>query len=211
MKRYLIIGFISVYLSTLVWGVVANTLSFGVNSHPMMYMIVWDMFCGWSAYDYRHHLVAEGTDGEYYAVEPAPWGTIYPYGNLPRHQYDYTANFTNEFVKHVLSKTDHVPINRVLLIEETWAKKYNILDHLYSWSYGKEKDIHKYYNLQAVISPEGENVARNYNFINAVSSTQVMENPKIRTMMQSSRPFYEVRVGQRMQPINYSENDYLPR
>jgi len=46
MKRWLSHFTIAVYLAALSWGIVAHALSFGAASHPGMYFLVWDMFCG---------------------------------------------------------------------------------------------------------------------------------------------------------------------
>ena len=50
MKRVLALGFIIAYLGVLTYGNLCHTLRFATSNHPLMYMIVWDMFCGWSAF-----------------------------------------------------------------------------------------------------------------------------------------------------------------
>jgi hypothetical protein len=57
MKRVLSIAFIVAYLGTLNFGILCHMLGYATASHPLMYFIVWDMFCGWSAYDARAYVV----------------------------------------------------------------------------------------------------------------------------------------------------------
>ena len=60
MKRYLTHAMIVAYLGALAFGLFAHTFKFKNYAHPGMYFIVWDMFCGWSGYDVRNHMIAEG-------------------------------------------------------------------------------------------------------------------------------------------------------
>ena len=192
MKRYLIGVFISTYLLALGWGLLAHTFKMGAVCHPFMYFVVWDMFCGWQAFDYRHHIVAEGLDGNYYQVEPAPWGSFKPYSDFERLHYDYKGTFTSNMVKNVLNKTEHPPINRVILIEEFWNKKYNIPDYLYEYAYGREKDQKKYYMVRSTLDEQGLYITRNGSFENVLAASQFMENPRMKQLMHMGKPFYEV-------------------
>ncbi|GAF86661.1 unnamed protein product, partial [marine sediment metagenome] len=74
MKRWLTHLLIVTYLGTLFAGVACHALELGVQSHPGMYMIVWDMFCGWSSYAGRIEVIGEGESGKYYQLAPGPWG-----------------------------------------------------------------------------------------------------------------------------------------
>jgi hypothetical protein len=192
MKRYLACCFISCYLLTLSWGLVAHSFKMGALCHPLMYFIVWDMFCGWQAYDYNQYYIAEAIDGNYYQVDPAPWGSFKPYSDFNRNQYDYRCFFTAPMVKHVLEKTAHPPINRVLVIEEFWNKKYNIPDPIYRYAYGREKDQKKYFSLRATLDHEGNYLTRNLDFENSLAYQQFIENPRMKQLMHQGKPFYEV-------------------
>ena len=66
-KRWAVSLVIVGYLSSLGYGIVCHTLNFNTASHPAMYFVVWDMFCGWSAYANRVHIIGEGEDNKYYA------------------------------------------------------------------------------------------------------------------------------------------------
>src|SRR5262249_43908290 len=83
----LVVGFIASYLGTLSYGIFCHTLGFGVGAHPLMYFIVWDMFCGWTAYDSRVHVVAETENQKYYDVATPPWGEFHPWGHLGRQHF----------------------------------------------------------------------------------------------------------------------------
>ena len=61
-KRWAVSLVIVSYLGSLGYGIVCHTLNFNTASHPGMYFVVWDMFCGWSAYANRLHIVGEGED-----------------------------------------------------------------------------------------------------------------------------------------------------
>ena len=60
LKRGLSYLTITSYVGILLFGIFCHTFSFRTGSHPGMYYIVWDMFCGWSAYSIRTHIIGEG-------------------------------------------------------------------------------------------------------------------------------------------------------
>ncbi len=128
MKRWLTHLTIVGYLTALGWGIVAHSLNFGTHIHPSMYFVVWDMFCGWAAYDTRNQVIVEGESGKFYEVLPAPWGEIHPYGDLGRRHYDPYQTFCMSMAQNVLKHTDHEPIARIFVLEEAWAKKFNLPD-----------------------------------------------------------------------------------
>ena len=112
MKRWLASLGIGVYLLALATGFVAHTVDFGTDCHPIMYFLVWDMFCGWSGYEGRMQLIGESESGKYYDLAPGPWGELHPYGRIDRHNYD--PNHTNGLVlaKNCLKHTIHEPMAR---------------------------------------------------------------------------------------------------
>ena len=134
MKRWIAVIVICGYLGSLAMGLVAHTLHVGANSHPGMYFVVWDMFCGWGAYSNRTHLIAEGESGKYYELSPAPWGSLQPFGPTDRLHYDTSYHLTPKMVRNNLRNTEHEPIARVFVIEETWSKKFNLPDELWDLS-----------------------------------------------------------------------------
>ena len=74
MKRVFAVAFIICYVAGLTVGNLAHVLRHGVSPHPLMYFVVWDMFCGWSAFDSRVHIVAEGESGKYYDLNTSRLG-----------------------------------------------------------------------------------------------------------------------------------------
>ncbi|MDP7275817.1 MAG: hypothetical protein QF363_10090 [Planctomycetaceae bacterium] len=159
-KRWLVSLVIGSYLGSLGYGIACHALDFNTSAHPSMYFVVWDMFCGWSAYSNRLHLVAEGESGRYYQVAPAPWTSFHPYGNLPRHQYDPFLNHTGTVIRNCLEKTRHEPIQRVLVIEEVWAKKYNLPDPIWSRFFDGPRERHSYFQVRQVVAPDGKLVRK---------------------------------------------------
>ena len=140
MKRVLTVLFIAGYIGVLTYGNLCHVLRSGVAAHPLMYMIVWDMFCGWSAFDSRIHIVAEGESEKYYDLTHAPWGELHPYGYIGRENYDQWQNHTGPIGINVLKHTRHEPITRLFVIEECWAKKFNLPDHIWQHRYDDPKD-----------------------------------------------------------------------
>src|SRR5579859_6704817 len=126
MKRVCVIAFSLFYVAALVYGNICHLLQSGLATTPMMYFVVWDMFCGMSAFDSRVHIVAEGESGKYYDLTHPPWGDFYPYGYIGRESYDQFQSHTPAIGLNVLKHTRHEPMTRVLVIEECWAKKYNM-------------------------------------------------------------------------------------
>ena len=120
------------YLGSLGYGIVCHTLNFNTASHPAMYFVVWDMFCGWSAYANRLHIIGEGEDGKYYELAPGPWTKFTPFGDLTRHHYDPFLNHSSDIVRNCLKHTRAKPMRRLLVIEEYWAKKYNLPDSVWT-------------------------------------------------------------------------------
>ena len=160
MKRYAAIATIVVYLGALGWGVVSHTLSLGNVSHPAMYYVVWDMFCGWSAYANRLHIIGEGEDGKYYELAPGPWTKFTPFGDLSRHHYDPFLNHSSEIVRNCLKHTRAKPMRRMLVIEEYWAKKYNLPDSVWTHFFDETRQKYSYFQLRQVMAPCGTIVRR---------------------------------------------------
>ena len=62
-KKWLTHLVITGYIGALAWGLVSHTFEYKNDSHPAMYYIVWDMFCGWGSYSNRVQVIAEGESG----------------------------------------------------------------------------------------------------------------------------------------------------
>jgi hypothetical protein len=155
MKRWLASLVITAYLGSMGYGIACHTLDFNVASHPGMYFLVWDMFCGWSAYSTRIHIVGEGESGRYYQLAPVPWNDFKPYGDLGRHHYDPFLNHTNRLAVNCLRNTRHEPMRRVYVFEENWAKKYNLPPQIWSQFFDERQEKQSYFNLRREFLPNG--------------------------------------------------------
>jgi len=200
LKRGLTYLTITSYIGILLFGIFSHAFTYKTGRHPTMYYIVWDMFCGWSAYSIRTHIVGEGVSGKYYELAPGPWGEYKPYGNLGRRHYDTTGDSWLEIAMNTLDKTDHEPMLRILCIEETWCKKYNLPDAIWDQRYEEPKDFHNYFRLRRVITPDGV-IAQNYvSWLTRQRYLQINDNPRLIADMSRGRPFFAATIGSRIEP-----------
>ena len=213
MRQWLVSGFIASYLAFLGWGIVSNILKFTSVSHPVMYFTVWDMFCGWQAYETRVHIVAEGESGQLYSLSTPPWKSFTPFGDLPRVNYDALGNSFRTIAMSTLRNTQHEPVRRVLVVEECWQKKFNLPDSLWDLRYDEPKDPKNYFWLRTVFSPEGELQYSNIDFVAYHMTAAVTENPRLKSDAQRGRPFFPVNPVQRSgseqvsDPTRWAGND----
>jgi len=208
MKQWLANGLIAAYLGTLGYGLVSHTLGFKTTSHPAMYFIVWDMYCGWATYETRLHAVAEGESGAYYELSPPPWGKVAVFGDLGRWQYDVRAEFSDELATCVLRHTEHEPIRQVLIVQECWSKKYNLSDELWRRRYDEPREPQSYYSLRAVMTPDGSHVQRYTDWGIGLAHRAVLDNPRLVSDMTKGRPFIAIdraaNFGEGVLPTSYS-------
>lgn len=193
MKRWLTHSVIVVYLSALSWGIVSHAVDYGNVSHPVMYFLVWDMFCGWTGYSGRIQIVGEGESGKYYELAPGPWGEFTPFGNIGRRHYDVMGVRGAKFAHNTLIHTRHEPITRIFVIEESWAKKYNLPDHLWNERFDKPKKIYRYYNVMHVFSIDGELLESNGTWLGRQHMLSVTNNPRLAQDVRKGKPIYAFR------------------
>jgi hypothetical protein len=192
MRRWLTHGFIAAYLSALSWGIVSHALKFGNFSHPVMYYLVWDMFCGWQAYESRYHILGEGESGTLYELAPGPWKAFCPFGDLPRNHYDALGHTFAKMAFNTLRHTDHEPMRRLLVVEECWPKKLNLPDHLWALRIDEPKDPLSYFWLRAAFSPDGEVLHAAPDFTAWAYGRMVADNPRLLQDAQRGRPFFAI-------------------
>ena len=197
MKRWLAIGTITVYLGALLLGVGAHALNFKEGSHPAMYFVVWDMFCGWSGYESRLHIVGEGESGRFYQLAPGPWGDFQPFGDASRHNYDPFANHAGALALNTLRQTEHEPMQRLYVVEEMWAKKFNLPDHLWATRYVEPKVPYSYYHLRQILNSDGQMVGQNAGWFDYQAQTCLADNPRLLRDSNRGKPFYHVNPMQR--------------
>lgn len=190
MKRWLSHFVIAGYLGVLGIGIFCHALGFKTTSHPAMYYVVWDMFCGWSAFEVRHHLIAEGESGKYYELAPAPWGEMTPFGSVGRRHYDPHGTFCGRMAANCLKHTEHEPIMRVFLVEETWSKKYNLPEYIWNQRNDQPMQQHTYFHLYRVFAPDGTIVHSNPNWMMSLTSQAVYNNPRLIAEARKSTPFF---------------------
>ncbi len=178
------------YLGALSWGVISHTLTLGNASHPVMYYLVWDMFCGWSGYETRQHLIAEGVSGSYYQLSPAPWGEFQPYGPAIRPDYDSFAVHSLAIAQNVLARTEHEPIRRIYVVEENWSKRYNRPNFVWKREFEEPKDLYSYYHTRVVYDGEGMLLERKYNWSTAIFERELSSDPRLAKIRQQNRPFF---------------------
>ena len=155
-----------------------------------MYYIVWDMFCGWSAFDTRVHVISEGESGKFYELTPAPWGEIAPYGSIGRRHYDMFALFGYRFGNNTLAHTQHEPMTRIIVVEENWAKKFNMPDWLWKQRYEEPKNVKKYYHIRQIMTADGTPLLTYPSWLSVQATAAISRNPRLQADMQRNRPFY---------------------
>ncbi len=192
MKRWISNTLIVGYLSVLMYGVFCHALYYKVTQHPGMYFIVWDMFCGWSAYETRTHVVGEGASGQFYELSPGPWGTIKPHSDLDRRHYDYSGLHSINLAMNTLRQTEHEPMARLYVVEEAWPRKYNLPDELWAHRYTEPKDLQSYYHIRGTYAPDGQPLQQRPSLLTRLSQESLMDNPRLRHDMKKGKPFYAV-------------------
>lgn len=181
--------FIGLYLSSLCYGIAAHTLNTGTGAHPAMYFVVWDMFCGWSAWSSRNQILAEGESGAYYDVGTTPWCDYRPYGSLERRHYDPTQAFTIQLAQNVLKHTDHEPITRIFVVEEAWPKRYNLSPEAWQKRLTIPQDRHVYTHTRHVVTNSGVRLKSQPSFVTHQQGVQLAKNPVVRRDAQKRIPF----------------------
>jgi hypothetical protein len=181
--------FVGVYISLLSWGIVGHALKMPSIANAFGYFIVWDMFCGWQAYDNRTHIIGEDSQGNYYEIRE-PWGAFQPFGNVDRVNYDVSNYLAVRHIRNVLKHSDHPPLDRVYVVQEIWAKQYNVPDHLWNCCFSEPKDKMSYFNLRAVCTEDGMPIETNPDWFTAQTLNTIADNPRLRQQAQSAQPYY---------------------
>jgi hypothetical protein len=171
-----------------------------------MYFVVWDMFCGWAAYSTRNQVIVEGESGQFYEVLPPPWGEIQPYGSLGRRHYDPYQTFCMSMAQNVLKHTDHEPITRIFVLEEAWAKKFNLPDRLWEARYEEPKSPHRYRHVRYVFSSDGIPLQTNNNWLSFQSNLMMAKNPRLQADFRKSRPFVTVGSSEMEQDMLFQQS-----
>jgi hypothetical protein len=190
MKRWMTHATIAAYLGTLLFGLVSHAAMYNSHSHPLMYFIVWDMYCGWTAFESRYHVLGETYDGRHYEVLPAPWGEFHPYQGPSRRHYDAQMRFLPKMAEAVLKRTEHDDIRRVIVVEEAWSKKFNLPDELWALRHSEPKDQFSYFHVRAVDSQDSDALVRSSEFVTVLANQALMNNPRLMSDVKRGHTFF---------------------
>lgn len=190
MRRWLTHLTIASYLGVLALGIGAHTISYGTGASPLMYYVIWDMFCGWSAHEYRYHVFAEGVSGEYYDITHGAWGDVNHFGEPSRINFDALGNGIPRVAMNNLRHTDHEPIHRIYVVEEAWPKSYN-LDRS-RWLNPDEPEKTSYSLVRMTLDADGQVVASAPPFLTHLNNVAVSDNPRLKSDFRRGQPFYAV-------------------
>jgi hypothetical protein len=192
MRRWCIGLFIAAYLTTLTGGIVCQALRVGMTAHPAAYFIMWDMYCGWAAYNSKYRAIAEGVSGAYYDLDPAPWGTFRPFNTQGRFQYSTSTVWMAKAAAHTVKRTEHEPIARIFVVEQSWAKQFDLPDYIWKTRYNVAKQPYRYSSIRVEMDGSG-NVVKTYpNWVEVQTQLMIADNERIQKQIRDSRPFWMV-------------------
>lgn len=183
--------FIWCYLLVLSSGIVAHALKVGMARNALSYFVVWDMFCGWQAYDQRLHFIAETSDGRYFDVEE-PWGAFRPFGHVGRVHYDFSSRLLSKHINHIVSHTAHDPFDCVYIVQECWPKQYNLPDAMWEQNFCGPRDKMSYYHLRAVCDSRGDVMNLYPDWYQQQKLNSIADNPRVRHQARQSRSSFGV-------------------
>lgn len=192
MKRWLVNLTLVGYLSAFAGGLVVHAMSLPATYNPAVYFFVWDMFCGWANYERRQYVIAEGVSGRFYEVSPAPWGELEPFGTIGRTHYDSSGAYALKFGLNILKKTQHEEMSRVFVVEQFYAKKYNLSDNLWNRYFNEPKNPTYYHNTLYVVLPDGTPIEVRTGWLADQHSRVLAANPKVIEESHKSQPFLAV-------------------
>lgn len=179
MKRWITHLGIGAYLLALLIGFAVHAVESGGGCSPLMYFVVWDMFCGWSAYESRMEVIGEGESGKFYSLAPGPWGEFHPYGFIARHHYDPEFRNGERIGHNTLKHTVHEPMVRLFIVEVEYPKKLNIPDDRYLAYYGRPKEYRKYYHTRFVVNPQGDILSQQPVWLRYQAQIGLQDNPRL--------------------------------
>lgn len=192
MRRWVIGCFIATYVSALGLGIGCQTLRMGIAMHPAMYFLVWDMYCGWAAYNHRYRAIAEGVSGTYYDLNPAPWGSFRPYDRLDRLQYVLAMQNQALVTRHVAERTEHEPFARMFIIEESWAKQFDLPEYIWKAHNAIPRSPHYYTKVVLEQAGDGQIVNIHPQWLDFQNHIMVADNPRLQESIRATRPFWVV-------------------
>lgn len=188
-KKVGLSAFIAAYIGYLSWGVAAHALQVGLCGNTLSYFVVWDMFCGWTAWDSRTHIIAQDSNGQFLDVRE-PWGEFHPFGHVARIHYDNTNHLLPKHIEHVLDRSIHDRIDRVYVVEEVWPKQYNLPPRLFQEYFNRPNDKLSYFHVRGVFSEDGVAMSLNPDWHTRQRLNAVYNNPRLQRQSRQAVGLY---------------------
>ncbi len=192
MRRWMICSFIAAYVSALGFGIACQTVRMGTAMHPAMYFIVWDMYCGWTAYNHGYRAVAEGVSGTFYDLNPPPWGAFRPFNTLDRFQSISHPSNQARMTRLIARNTKHEPFARMFVIEEAWAKQFDLPEYIWKAHNAIARVPYRYTKVVVEQSGDGEITQSSTPWLDSQTQNMLSDNPRLKQEIQNSRPFWMV-------------------
>ncbi len=189
LKRWASVLFVICYLCALAWGTGAHALKFGLTGNTLSYFFVWDMFCGWHAYDNRTHIIAEDANGTFYEVRE-PWGAFTPFGNVDRINYDVSNHLVARHINNVISHTSHPDFDRVYIVQEIWPKQFNVPSNLWSYNFSEPMEKVSYFHLRSICTANGNSIETYPDWFNRQTLMTISDNPRLQQAAREATPYY---------------------
>lgn len=206
-KRWIASLGIAAYLSALSFGVFAHGTHFHQGSHPSMYFVVWDMFCGWAAFETRTHIIGQGVSGKYYNLSPGPWADYHPYGTISRQHYDTFNSYPDVIARNCLKHTKHEQMARLYVVEECWAKKYNLPEPIWQRRYNETKEPFSYFRLRTVMTPDCKIQKSMSSWLTYQTNLSLTDNPRLVAEARRSQPMFHIKP----RPVNEFDETTAPQ
>lgn len=207
MRRWIVCSFIAAYVSALGFGIACQTVRMGTGMHPGMYFIVWDMYCGWTAYNHGYRAVAEGVSGTFYDLNPPPWGAFRPFNTLDRLQSITSSDNQARMTRLIARNTKHEPLARMFVVEEAWAKQYDLPEYIWKAHNAIERVPFRYTKIVLTQAGDGEIVEAQIPWLDSQAQLMLADNPRLEQEIRNSRPFFMVEEQQRGGSNRYYDSE----
>tara|TARA_R110002072_G_scaffold302710_2_gene487582 strand:+ start:76581 stop:76910 length:330 start_codon:yes stop_codon:yes gene_type:complete len=87
-----------------------------------------------------------------------------------------------------LARTSHEPILRILVVEESWAKKYNLPDHLVGKLTPTPTDKQSYIHIRDIFPPDGTSVEYRGAWLARQARAALLDNPRLERLTMPQFP-----------------------
>jgi hypothetical protein len=94
--------------------------------------------------------------------------------------------------QNTIRHTQHEPLRRIISVEESWPKKYNLPDHLWALRTGEPKDPMSYFWVRNVYAPDGEPWEGHPDFLQQLYADAVFKNPRLHADSTRGKPMFVI-------------------